>query len=50
MKRFSILLLILCASTFAMAQKADVAFVAGGSFVIGLQCDCAVHAHNRKYA
>ena len=33
MKRFSSLLLILCASTFAMAQKADVAFVAGGSFV-----------------
>ena len=33
MKRFSSLLLILCASTFAMAQKADVAFVVGGSFV-----------------
>jgi hypothetical protein len=33
MKRFSSLLLILCASTFAMAQKADVAVVVGGSFV-----------------
>jgi hypothetical protein len=33
MKRYSILFVILCASTFAMAQKADVAFVVGGSFV-----------------
>ena len=33
MKRFSILFVVLCASTFALAQKADVAFVAGGSFV-----------------
>jgi hypothetical protein len=33
MKRFSILFVILCASTFAMAQKADAAFVVGGSFV-----------------
>ena len=33
MKRFSILIAILCASTFAMAQKADAAFVVGGSFV-----------------
>ncbi len=33
MKRFSILFVILCASTFAMAQRADAAFVVGGSFV-----------------
>ncbi|HVG92112.1 MAG TPA: hypothetical protein VNB54_11535 [Alphaproteobacteria bacterium] len=33
MKRFSILLVILCVSTFAVAQKADAAFVLGGSFV-----------------
>ncbi|HEY2499213.1 MAG TPA: hypothetical protein VGK24_19310 [Candidatus Angelobacter sp.] len=33
MKRFSILIVMLCASTFALAQKADVAVVAGGSFV-----------------
>ena len=33
MKRFSILIALLCASTFAMAQKADAAFVVGGSFV-----------------
>jgi hypothetical protein len=33
MKRFLILAAILCVSTFAAAQKADVAFVAGGSFV-----------------
>ena len=33
MKRFTSLLLILCASTFALAQKADVAVVVGGSFV-----------------
>ena len=33
MKRYSILFVILCASTFAMAQKADAAFVVGGSFV-----------------
>ena len=33
MKRFSILFVILCVSTFAMAQKADAAFVVGGSFV-----------------
>src|SRR3981189_1456209 len=33
MKRFSILIALLCASTFALAQKADVAFVLGGSFV-----------------
>ncbi|HEV8181380.1 MAG TPA: hypothetical protein VGQ61_03355 [Candidatus Angelobacter sp.] len=33
MKRYSILFAILCASTFAMGQKADVAFVLGGSFV-----------------
>jgi len=33
MKRFSILFVILCASRFAMAQKADAAFVVGESFV-----------------
>jgi hypothetical protein len=33
MKRFASLLLILCASTFALAQKADVAVVVGESFV-----------------
>lgn len=33
MKRCSILFVLLCASTFALAQKADVAFVVGGSFV-----------------
>jgi hypothetical protein len=34
MKRFSILIaLLFCASTFALAQKADVAVVVGGSFV-----------------
>jgi len=33
MKRFSILIALLCASSFAMAQKADAAFVVGGSFV-----------------
>jgi|SRR6185312_158692 len=33
MKRFSILIAFLCASTFALAQKADAAFVVGGSFV-----------------
>jgi hypothetical protein len=34
MKRFSILIaLFFCASTFALAQKADAAFVVGGSFV-----------------
>ena len=33
MKRYSILFVILCASTFAMAQKADAAFVVGESFV-----------------
>ncbi len=33
MKRFAGLLLILCASTFASAQAADVAIVVGGSFV-----------------
>jgi len=33
MKRFLILAAILCASTMAAAQKADVAFVVGGSFV-----------------
>lgn len=33
MKRFSILFVLLCASTFALAQQADIAFVAGGSFV-----------------
>ncbi len=33
MKRFSILIVLLCASSFAMAQKADAAFVVGGSFV-----------------
>lgn len=33
MKRFSILIALLCASTFAAAQKADAAFVVGGSFV-----------------
>jgi hypothetical protein len=33
MKRFSFLFVILCASTFAAAQKADAAFVVGGSFV-----------------
>jgi len=36
MKRFSILVVILCA-TCALAQKADVAFVAGGSFVSDTQ-------------
>ena len=33
MKRFFILIALLCASTFAAAQKADAAFVVGGSFV-----------------
>lgn len=33
MKRFSILIALLCASSFAVAQKADAAFVVGGSFV-----------------
>jgi hypothetical protein len=33
MKRFSILIAILCVSTFSFAQKADVALVVGGSFV-----------------
>src|SRR5438270_9685991 len=33
MKRFSILIALLCASTFAAAQKVDAAFVVGGSFV-----------------
>ncbi len=33
MKRFSILIVIVFASTWALAQKADVAFVVGGSFV-----------------
>jgi hypothetical protein len=33
MKRFSILIALLCVSTFAAAQKADAAFVVGGSFV-----------------
>jgi hypothetical protein len=33
MKRFSILIALLCASTFSFAQKADVALVVGGSFV-----------------
>jgi hypothetical protein len=33
MKRFSILIALLCASTFALGQKADAAFVLGGSFV-----------------
>ena len=33
MKRFSILIALLCASSFAIAQKADAAFVVGGSFV-----------------
>jgi hypothetical protein len=33
MKRFSVLFVILCASTFALAQRADVAVVVGGSFV-----------------
>src|ERR1041385_1900061 len=33
MKRFSILWVLLCVSSFAVAQKADVAFVVGGSFV-----------------
>jgi len=33
MKRFSILFVMLCASTFALAQQADVAVVVGGSFV-----------------
>jgi hypothetical protein len=37
MKRFSILVVILCATTCALAQKADVAFVAGGSFVSDTQ-------------
>ena len=33
MKRFFVLTALLCAATLASAQKADVAFVAGGSFV-----------------
>ena len=33
MKRFFVLIALLCASTFATAQKADVSFVAGGAFV-----------------
>src|SRR5436305_11880553 len=33
MKRFSILIALLCASTLGVAQKADAAFVVGGSFV-----------------
>lgn len=33
MKRFSILMAVLCISTLAAAQKADAAFVVGGSFV-----------------
>ena len=33
MKRFSVLLVILCASVYAFGQKADAAFVVGGSFV-----------------
>jgi hypothetical protein len=33
MKRFSILMAMLCVTTAALAQKADVAFVVGGSFV-----------------
>src|SRR5438445_13254727 len=33
MKRFSILIALLCASTFAVAQKADVSVVVVGSFV-----------------
>jgi len=37
MKRFLILFAVLCASTCALAQKADVAFVIGGSFVSDTQ-------------
>ena len=37
MKRCFILLAVLCASTCALAQKADVAFVIGGSFVSDTQ-------------
>lgn len=37
MKRFLVLTALLCAATFASAQKADVAFVAGGSFVSDTQ-------------
>jgi hypothetical protein len=33
MKRFFILIALMCAATFAAAQKADAAFVVGGSFV-----------------
>jgi hypothetical protein len=33
MKRFSLLIALFCVSSFAMAQKADVAVVVGGSFV-----------------
>jgi len=33
MKRFFIFVALLCAATFAAAQKADAAFVVGGSFV-----------------
>jgi opacity protein-like surface antigen len=33
MKRFLLLAVVLCVSTAALAQKADVSFVAGGSFV-----------------
>ena len=37
MKRFSILLVIVCASACALGQKADAAFVIGGSFVSDTQ-------------
>lgn len=37
MKRFLILFAVLCASTCVLAQKADVAFVIGGSFVSDTQ-------------
>lgn len=37
MKRFFIFIALLCVSTFAAAQKADAAFVVGGSFVSDTQ-------------
>lgn len=37
MKRFLVLMAIACVSTFATAQKADIAFTVGGSFVSDTQ-------------
>jgi hypothetical protein len=42
MKRFLILIVILCASTCAFAQKVDAAFVVGGSFVSDTQATFAL--------